>query len=93
MEILSQNSQNGDGQTCDCSEGKHEDSDGRIVSNGLHVHSCLYVKQRTALISVAELYANARVLPEDRGKKLWSRIFHRRIDELMREKQNGGGDR
>jgi hypothetical protein len=63
---------------CTCSE-----------STGLNVHNCQYRKQRDALIPIAVAFANLLFDVDERGQRLWSRVFTRELNRLMREPENG----
>ena len=76
---------NGHDGNCDCREGRYENKTGEIVETlPVHVHSCAYIQLRNLLIPTAAAFADLKV-PDDRGGRRWSRLFSKRMAELMRE--------
>jgi hypothetical protein len=59
------------------------------VPTGLRRHDCNYIARRHALIPAAVSFADALVPEEERGKQKWSKLFSKRMAELMREPETG----
>jgi hypothetical protein len=60
---------------CNCSESKTYG-----VPNNLHVHDCEYVSYRNSHIPAAMAFADRKA---SRAEAVWTRIFIRKMDELV----------